>query len=176
MGMGPIAGAGLALGAAGSAASASAQNSIARAQQAALHRAVGVQQQQVVDAAELERRKRLNEAAMIAGRLRVAAGDAGTGFGGSYQALQRQADYDLALNDAIAARNLRANLVAIRTGGQAQALQIAAQRTNPLLQGLLGGLSGFNAGLSIADGLDRIQATQAAGQNLQAVQKDLATL
>ena len=75
--------------------------------------------------------------------MRVLAGESGVAVGGSIGDLSRQIDTDRAFNDQIAKLNLGNNLLALSTGTQAQQTQLESQRQNPLVNGLLGGLSGL---------------------------------
>jgi len=153
-----ISAASAATGAAVSAAEASARNRQTReaAEQQALEyrRAAGVQMKQVSEQASLEKARRLNEARLIASRLRVAAGESGLGYGGSYQAMLRQLDYDLALNRYILSRNRQNRLRAIAAGAASQISGLSVPEELPWLAGLTGGLRGAQIGLNLfASGL-----------------------
>jgi hypothetical protein len=115
----------------------------ARKQQAA--QMVASQQQTLA-----EKNKRLNEAQLIRSRLRVAAGESGLGFGGTYEALVNQADYDAAANVGILQQNLARNILALSLGGEAQMASLVPVQTSPLLSGISGGLQGLSTGLAIA--------------------------
>jgi len=117
--------------------------------------------------ADIERMKRVNEADQIRGRLRVAAGAAGVGMGGSFGALERQSEFDESANLAILEGNreialrsiesqyssgitsLRSGFNAAMINIQSNLIQLASQRTNPILQGFMGGMQGLQTGLQI---------------------------
>lgn len=120
-------------------------------QQKAAKRAVGVQNRQLSDAANLERLKSLNEANLIRSRIRVAAGESGIGFGGTYEALMHQADYDAAINEEIINRNLMTGIQRSNS-----ALQAGAPQLNPILAGILGGLGGAKQGMGIGGDIGKI--------------------
>ena len=65
-----------------------------KATYAARNRAIGVQQQQTVDQGALQKQKAFNRAQLIRSRIRVSAGESGIGYGGTYEAMMNQADYD----------------------------------------------------------------------------------
>jgi len=114
-----------------------------------------VQQQQAAQMAvarrqtEIEKAKRINEANLIRSRLRVAAGESGLGYGGTYNAMMRQADYDAGMNVRLLDENLANSFLAIGLGGQAQKASLVPMQASPLLSGITGGLQGFATGLAI---------------------------
>src|SRR5687767_4072723 len=93
--------AGAATSATVSAVSAREQNQAIAKSMKSQRSATTVQQKQIADAASLEKLKRQREHAAILGRLRVASAEANVGFGGTFAALERQADFDLAANQRI---------------------------------------------------------------------------
>ncbi len=142
-----------------------AQNKNAKAQGRALRQAQGVQQQQLVNQEQLERRKRESEASLLQSRLRVASGEMGVALGGSLMDLSRQADINLALNDEIGRINLGNSLNALSTNVQAQQIQIDSQRQSPIFAGLMGSVSGAQAGLAIGGAInswDKLSNTKPA--------------
>ncbi len=119
-------------------------------------RAAREQQKQIVDQAAVERQKRVNEAQMISGRLRVAAAEAGVGLGGSYAALQRQSDYDAAINVDIIKRNALAETRRVRSGYEENIAQLESQIQNPILNGFMAGMQIASTALSITDSVGSI--------------------
>jgi hypothetical protein len=116
--------------------------------------ATTVQQKQLADAAGLEKLKRRREHAAILGRLRVASAEANVGFGGTFAALERQADFDLAANQRIIDENYRNQVALVRSGFEANIAQLESQVRNPVLDSVVAGIGGFQTGLSIGTGLD----------------------
>ncbi len=125
---------------------AKSQQDYQSAVQSAQRKAVGIQNAQLSDQAALERLKSHNQANLIRSRLRVAAGESGIGFGGTYEALVRQADYDEGLNAEIINRNLMNGIKASNSQ-----LQVGQPQLNPLLAAFMGGLQGGQSGLSIGN-------------------------
>lgn len=130
----------------------------ARAQNKAIQRsmnsqaqAAGIQQEQLVEQAAVERRRIQNQTQQIEGRLRVAAGESGVGLGGSMEALGRQAQIDQATNLAILDSNLDNQQQRVQSGLEANLASLSAQTQNPLLAGLVGGINGLQTGLSIGN-------------------------
>jgi len=121
----------------------------------AQNRALGVQQQQLVDQTAIERQRIERQQQQIEGRIRVLAGESGIGTtSGTALALQQQNEHDAGLNFAILDRNLRNNLAAVQTGAAANMQQLQSQAQNPLLSAFTGALTGMNSGLSIASAVD----------------------
>lgn len=124
----------------------------------AVRRAAQIKQQQLEVSADLERRKRFNELQRTRGALRVAAGEAGTGFGGSLARIEQQAILDNAFSLKILDIN-EANQIALsRTGVNASLAQLESGRRNVLLDAVVAGIGGFSTGLKID------QALSAGGQ------------
>src|SRR5436190_22944530 len=98
---------------------AGSQREQAALQQAHITRAAALQIQQVGEQAALETLRLKHETEQIMGRLRVTAADAGTGMGGSFQALSRQAFVDQALNAAIVQHNYENSVLRIRSDSEA---------------------------------------------------------
>jgi hypothetical protein len=126
-----------------------AQNKNAKAQGKALRQAQGVQQQQLVNREQLERKKREAETSLFESKLRVLAGESGIAIGGSINDLSRQNEFKRAMGDEVGRINLGNSLNALSTGVQAQQIQIDSQRQSPIFAGLLGGITGAQAGLAI---------------------------
>lgn len=132
------------------------QNRNVKQAQEAQAAAARVQQQQLTNQAQVETVKRQSEAHLLESRLRVLAGESGLSFGGSLNDLSRQVEYDRSFNDEIAKRNLDMNLMALATGTAAQQTQLESQKQSPIFAGILGGLQGLSAGLSIASGINSL--------------------
>lgn len=133
----------------------------ARSQNAAISRAqasqvnaAAVQQEQLVEQAAVERRRIQNQTQQIEGRLRVAAGEAGVGLGGSTAALDRQAGIDQATNLTILDNNLENQQQRVTSGLEANLASLSANQQNPLLAGLVGGLGGLQTGLNIGGAIE----------------------
>ena len=150
----------LALGAAAAAAGTSAYSSYASAEQQndaakrsmeSVARGAAVQQKQLLSAADVERDKRISEERAITGRLRVAMGEAGV-MGGSYDALQRQVDWDTARSLDILNTNLLSQQELVQSGAQANLAQLSGSYHSPVLGAFLGGMQGAQSGLAIAKG------------------------
>lgn len=137
-----------------SAYSASQQNKSIQASMDAQAQSANTQQSQLAAQAGVERKKRQQESAQIEGRLRVAAGEAGTNIdSGSYQALVRQNDYDLAYNEQILNQNYDNQIALVRSGADANFASLQSQSQNVMISGFQGALSGLSTGLSIANGI-----------------------
>ena len=120
------------------------------------------QQTQIQDQSAIERMQHQREAGRIRGRLRVAAGEAGVGIGGSYDALIRQADFDEALNLSILDRNTANAMDSARAGLQVDLARISANTQNPFIAGFMGGMQGLSTGLRIVGGIQGLQKLNAA--------------
>lgn len=144
-----IGGAGSLFGAGTSFMGAQKQNAALRQSMASQQAAAQQQMGQVAQAAAVEREKRLKEAQQIQGRIRVAAGEAGIGMGGSIAALSRQSELDLGTNLAIIDQNYANNIAAIRSGAQANLQSLSSQIGNPILNAFSGAFSGAGTGLAI---------------------------
>lgn len=128
----------------------------ARSQNRAISRAASSQQnaartqaQQLSNQSSVEKLRRQREAAQIRGRLRVAAGEAGVGLGGTTAALMRQADSDEQLNVNMIDQNTRNQLARINTGLAANVTSLSSQIRSPILDAFAGGVGGFQTGLSL---------------------------
>ena len=141
--------------AASSAIAASQQNKNVRAAQNAAVKAATTQTKQLQASAAVERQKRIDDAQRLEGRLRVAAGESGIGFGGTYMALARQGEIDLGTNLAILNANLHNQIANVRSGGQADLTVLQSQIHSVALDSFSGFLSGAESGLAIGTNLSR---------------------
>jgi hypothetical protein len=132
------------------------QNKAIEQQQDLAQRNAELQSDRLRRQAEIERMRTAREADQIRGRLRVASTAAGTGRGGTYQALARQATVDESLNLQLIGENLNSQLQATRLGAQSQFAELDAGISNPLLASFTGALGGAQAGLSIGRGVQEI--------------------
>lgn len=155
-----IAGITLASAAAGGV-SAQRQAKSARGSKRAAERAASVQRKQLRDQAAIEAEKRAREADDVRGRLAILRAASGTGVGGQFEALSRQADVDEAMNLAILDQNAAnaTDLVNSRLG--VDFAQIGAGVQNPLLATVLSGLGGLQTGLSIAGSANALEKGKA---------------
>lgn len=142
------------------------QNQAVKRQQSAVRRAAKVQQTQMAAAAELEREKRFQEARQVQARIRVASGESGLGIGGTTAALIRQADIDRAANEEIARKNLAMNLENVQSQAQATIAGLGGNLVNPIIQGVRGGIGGFDTGLRIGGSI-RSLLKEPAGELLK---------
>lgn len=153
---GPIAGAALAIG--GGALSygqAQEQNRAARRSSSSARRAAGVSEQQVNEAAELEKLKRRRDAERIAGRIRVAAAASGFDTGsGDFITAADQNELDLITDQSIIERNASNQIARIRSGLDADLTQIRSRMVDPLVAAFGGGLQGGMTGLQIGGAVD----------------------
>ena len=124
------------------------QNRAIRRASQSQQRAADIQSAQVRQAAELEKQKRMKEAARIRGLIRAREADAGV-TGGSYDALVRQTAADEALNLSILDQNKRNQIAAVQSGATAEIERLSAGVSNELLAAFGGGLSGAQTGLQI---------------------------
>jgi hypothetical protein len=108
----------------------------------------------IVEQQSQEERRIAQQAHLIRSRIRATAGEAGVGTGGTYEALVRQTDIDLANNQQIIRFNTMNRLMAVAAGMQ----PLPAQQYMPWLDALTGGISGFSTGLSIYGGLNQLSA------------------
>lgn len=119
-----------------------------------------IQQRQLAAQAAQAREQRVSEGHQVRGRLRVAAGEAGTGMGGSFAAMMRQADFDEFRGLDAIDRNLAMQLDAVRSGAQADLTQLRAQAPNPILSAFMGGVQGLSTGLSIVGAAQSLDQTR----------------
>jgi len=113
--------------------------------------AVSAENRMIRDQETLEKKKAINQARLIASRIRVTAGESGLGFGGTYEALLRQSDYDTAINLGIIGQNAQNQFAS--AAGKMQ--PINSREYNPLFAGLSAGIGGYATGLSLGDSLTR---------------------
>lgn len=131
------------------AAAARQQNQAVQSSLQSQREALRIKQQQQSSQAGIEKQKRINEAAQIQGRLRVAAGEAGVGLGGSAAALARQAEFDKAVNLSIIDANFQRRIAFGQAQFRSTAAQTVSQTQNPLIAGFSGAVSGLETGLRI---------------------------
>lgn len=129
------------------------QNSSLERAMAAQAAAAEVSQTQNVQQAALERLKRARLAHQIEGKLRVATGATGVNLDSLSRQNAQDANTDASLIDA----NLANNILAIRSGTQANLTSLESQTINPLLAGFMGSLEGLNTGLSLGSSLDELR-------------------
>jgi hypothetical protein len=120
----------------------------AQQQNQANRRSARIRGAQLTEAADLDKRRRGNEAQQIRSRLRLIAAENGVGFGGSFADLERQADIDEQLNLAAIDRNLYFERRNINS-------QVEASFRNPLLSAFTGALGGYSTGLQIENAYAR---------------------
>lgn len=140
------------------------QNRAIEASMASVRRNEAVTTQQIQEQAALEQRKRADEAAQLEGRIRVATAERGIGSGGSVALLQRQNRQIAAVDARIISQNAANQLLALRTGSQAQIDQLQASAPNELLTAFSGVLQGATTGLNIANSLLTFEQLQAQQQ------------
>lgn len=141
-----------AIGASASRAQAEQNNAAIGRSQESLVRSTAAQQQQIADAAALEKRKLNLQSAQIEGRIRAATG----GQSGSDLALIRQNSITLAENLGTVDINFKNQIERIQSGHEANATQLQAGLIDPGLATFTGGLGGFQTGLSIVTGLGQL--------------------
>lgn len=142
------------------AAAARNQNQAVQASLQSQREALRVRQQQLSSQAGIEKQKRINEANQIQGRLRVAAGEAGVGLGGSAAALARQAEFDKAVNLSIIDANFQSRIALGQAQFRSTAAQTISQQRNPLLSAFSGAVSGLETGLRIGRTAEDIRLLQ----------------
>lgn len=107
-----------------------------------------IQSKALRDQAESERLTREQEAAQIAGRLRVLAADSG---GGALSDLMRQNEIDTTLNQQTIDQNLLNSTRSVNSNLQASIASLRMQ--SPFFSAAQGGLSGFATGLQLSSGI-----------------------
>ncbi len=125
------------------------QNSAIRRSMASANKSATTSIDQTDAAAEVEQQKRANEAAKILGRVRVAAGEQGTGYGGTYQALERQSAYDEAVNAWIIDQNRQHQINRINSGLEANLTELSNRGVNSALATVGAGIQGASTGLQL---------------------------
>ena len=123
----------------------------AKAQEEAQRRAYLENAKRINEQMTVERAKSVNRANLIRSRIRVATGEAGIGYGGTYEALMRQTDYDDFINREIIGRNAQ-----LAISSEASKIQAVPETINPLISGFLGSLGGLQTGLSIGGSLNKL--------------------
>jgi hypothetical protein len=147
-------------GGAASAVSAVQQNRAVKKSMRVAEKNAKITRQQLGDAAELERRKSLQEAGRIRGRLRTSAAESGLDFTGAYTALERQAAIDEATNRAIIDQNEYNQGLRIASGLEADLASLASRGQNTILSFVQGGISGASTGLAIQSGIKGLQSIE----------------
>ena len=104
---------------------------------------------QAAEQAAIGRAKRISQARLLQSRLRAAAGEAGIGTGGTYQAINRQIAYDTAINQDILARRLAQNYRISRAGFASQLAGVGSFAASPIVEAFLAGMQGTTTGLAI---------------------------
>jgi len=145
------------IGAASSANAARQQNRAIERSFESQSRATETKQNQLAEAAALEKRKRINEAAQIEGRIRVAQG---AGTAGNIRLLQQANDLNRSIDLSIIDRNFSNQIDLVQSGFEANIESLASRTQSPLLSGFSGGLSGVQTGLSIGQGVKNINKTK----------------
>lgn len=112
--------------------------------------AASAQAMQLSRQAQTERAQQIRQLSTIRGKIRVAAGESGVGMSGSMALLENQAEFDAARNLSTIGANLAANVQRVQSGLAANTAQLQAMEQNPILAGFMGGLQGFQTGLSIS--------------------------
>jgi len=128
---------------------ASQQNKAMRAAAESVNRAAVVQMRQIRSQEALEREKRKDVAHILRQRLRVAAGETGIGYGGTFGALMQQVDIDEAMNLQILSRNALMQMQYARSGAEANLAQLESSIISPILSGVASGIAGFGQGMAI---------------------------
>lgn len=145
-----IAAASTAVGTGASILGAQQQNRAVRRSIESTRRAGQIQEQQTSKQASQELERIRRERDQIVGRLRVAAGQAGTVTSAtSFGDLTMQTGTDASINSQIVMENFQSQIDAIRTGTQANVDSAASRYRNPLLDTISGGFQGLSTGLQI---------------------------
>ena len=137
-------------GAATSYAQARQQNKAVRRSQESANRAASAEAYQVKQRESAERYRNINDARRVIGSLRVAAAEAGTGSGSSYDAVARSTAYAAEINDHIIGRNAGANLARIGSELEAVQTRLAAEFRSTGLATVQGGLQGLQLGMAVS--------------------------
>ncbi len=99
--------------------------------------------------AQVEQSKAINKANLIQSRLRVAAGESGIGYGGTFDALTRQVDFDTDINLRISNQNLSNRIRSLRLGTAASLISARPLSQSVELAALSSGVEAFQTGLSL---------------------------
>lgn len=147
------------------------QASAAKRAQDSVRKGAEIQSSQLDAAAREQRLLRERQAAQARGRLSVNTAAAGISEA-DYANLYGQVETDLQENLSIIDTNLVNQKALVQTGAQADISRLDAQRGNPFLSAILGGLQGAQTGLSIASlGQSIGAANRVADPNLTAGQQ-----
>ena len=136
---------------------AKAQSKYTSAAYAAQLKAASANQRQISDQESLEQLKARNKSAQIRSRIRAASADMGMGFGGTYDSLMQQANFDEIMDLNIIRKNAKAKMA----GLVIQPVQ--QQYSNPLLSGIMAGMEGIGTGLQISSGLSSLMPEGTGG-------------
>jgi len=139
------------------------QNKYARRQAKAQNQALAIQAEQLGEQSQQQMTQQQREAARIQGRLRVAAGESGLGAGGTFDALTRQTTLNLSENIGNIQSNLANNLNLLSS----RQVSEDANRVDPLLAGLTGGIGGYSTGMNLETGTRQLNQmrTKSAQKN-----------
>lgn len=143
-------------------------NRAIQSQIAAEQEAVNVSARQQAQRAAQQRQEIERSAAQVRGRLRVVAGATGL----ETATLDRQAAFDLSRNVALIEGNLASNLDALRTNAQGRVTGFSAQTVSPVLRATQGAITGFVAGVNIAQGAASLRSMNTASANLESANTD----
>jgi hypothetical protein len=108
-----------------------------------------------------EKRQQISRTRTLEGRIRTAVGESGLGYGGTFDALMRQADIDASRNLGIIEENAANEIARARSGTFVAAPTPMAPTENPLMAGLMAGLGGIQTGLNM--GLNVLQLSSLKG-------------
>jgi hypothetical protein len=142
------------ISASAAAAQANSQNKANKASVNSAARGRDAQLSQTADAIQLEKMKRLNQAAAIRARLAVTSIERGVGTGGSVAALDANEAYNAELDSSILDTNQRNTNALIDSQTESQFASIMARNVSPLLAAFSGGFSGISAGLNIGGAIE----------------------
>lgn len=116
-------------------------------------RAAGVQIAQLRSSAKEAKARNVRNQQIMLGQIRVAAAESGTGFGGSWADIERQALHDAQYNSEIIDINAQSAIDNVLSGFEASRVSLESQITNPIIAGFTGGLQGLMTGLAITSQL-----------------------
>lgn len=158
--------AGLAISAATAATSAAASYEQAQQQNKAASKAkksalaaAEANAKQVRTGEAVETARQRQQANRVRAMLRVRAAEQGAGLeDGTFAALDRQNDVDMAFNRNITSMNASNQVRSIASGADARLADLESRQTNALLNAFLGGMSGVGTGLSIYSSANSIGA------------------
>lgn len=123
------------------------QNKYQRLLAAQRNEQISVQQKQIANRETATRAELLRRATGERGSITAATAESGIGFGGTWDAFLRQADYEAATNVAINTLNAALESQAAASGSYTPNY---GRANDPLLDAGLAGISGLSTGLSVA--------------------------